>query len=105
MIKGSRDRQVPPTIRRPPTGPPGPDTTLQCWGFTLEEPTAAARESENEVAAWGFAEDGRVMVCSEMGVLGFAPAKESAEMLAALRGGGTLRGRVIKQEAELCLFR
>jgi hypothetical protein len=82
-------------------GAGGATSAALIWRFPLERPTALARGTAEGLPAEGTPErtNGRILVDSDRGSLGLAPAAESRRMLAALGGaGGRLAGRLISVE-------
>lgn len=112
MSKGPK-----PPPDSPPIRPQDPDIVVdpmpeECWPFLLDDTTPAARRVERDTQVTGSAHRRkRVLVSARGEALGFAPAAESGEMIAAMeRSGLTLRGRILSTEedsagvlVELCL--
>lgn len=90
-----------PRPRPPIIDDPVHPATARIWRFPLERATDLARSAAQALPAEGTPErtNGRILVDSDGGSLGLAPATESREMLAALAGGGgRLAGRLIAVE-------
>jgi len=81
----------------------------QCWTFPLVDTTSAVKSAKVGTQVRGAVLDGRIAVMAS-GVLGYAPARESKEMIRALgQTKGALAGEIVseakdaKPKATLCL--
>lgn len=75
-------------------GGEGNGTTKQCWPFTLVDVQPPARKAKEGDRVRGTQNGARIAVLGA-GTLGFAPARESEEMIAALRETGkSLTGEI-----------
>jgi hypothetical protein len=118
MAKGRQPRprskvpDVTPRHRPKPKGDGGGviDTApVECWTFPLVSPTSAGNTVKKGASARGAIQDTRIAVFST-GLLGYAPMRESKEMITALqRTRGSLVGEVVvearekKAQVRLCL--
>src|SRR6266513_2088563 len=67
----------------------------QCWTFALVEPSSAAKSAKVGTAVRGAKSGTRIAVIAR-GVLGYAPPRESREMINALtRTGESLVGEIV----------
>jgi hypothetical protein len=96
-----------PTPRtKPPsggTGGPGGPTPKKskCWDFVIVSPTQAAAQARKGLSVDGIPQGSRVMIHADIGVLGYAPATASREMISASRAtGGTLSGDVTALDSQ-----
>ena len=97
MSKGPRPPRNTPTIH---TQEPGTEIDViqeECWNFQLVDTTDAIKRLLKGAPVTGSVHNrNRVLVCANGEAIGFAPAAESVEIIAAAETtGGSLRGRVI----------
>jgi hypothetical protein len=101
--EGKRSRPVPTSKIKPPSskgtgggGASAEPVLPESWAFEIERPTPVASQCHAGDVAQGSRSGNSVAVSTDRGIIGFAPAADSASMIAALRRapGAGLVGKV-----------